>query len=128
MHICAYNLLVNYQWDDTKAKPNLKNLVLAVPVVRVKARGRSRDEQVVKPIRMINKVVELMSRRAEVLANISSRTKRGEIVKQDPRANKAFSGEPVPVKETNAIKPTSQWDHQSINHIGGTKSLRMVKS
>ena len=80
-----------------------------------------------QPIRVIDKAIEPMSRRAKAFADFGPRTIRPEVVKECPGTHLMLSRNPMTLEETGAREPTGHGLHVAVDHIGGTVSLRIVK-
>ena len=75
-------------------------LVLAFSVVGHKTCARCRDEQVVKPVFVIDETIELVGRRDGPFPNLGSGTIGHEVVKEHPGSNLQFGRTPVAMEVT----------------------------
>ena len=69
-------------------------------MVSLQTGTRSRDEQVVKPVFVIDRAVELMSRRNGMFSAFGSGTIGHEVVKENPSADMQFGRAPVAMEVT----------------------------
>ena len=80
--------------------PFLTFLVLAFSVVGHQACTRSRNEQVVKPVFMIDESIDLVGRRDGSFSDFGSGAVWHEIVQENPSPDVQFGGAPVPMEVT----------------------------
>lgn len=96
--ICISILRVHSSLNLFRNVPNI--LVLAFSVVGHETCARCRDEQVVKPVFMVDKAIELVCRRDGPFSDLGSWTVGHEVVKEHPSPDMQLSRAPVAMEVT----------------------------